>query len=183
MTRTGRTRLVRALLTPQVLVSALLLVGALALLAGVDVLELPEPPSVELLSAEQTLTPVEVRLVLVDLNGLEWQRSERVAVPDSVPGRLQAVLAALRGALLEEGVWPSGLPAPTVFLETFDRSAVAILDLHPGEDVAVTVVQETALVRALTATAQLNGADEVRFLRDGRATATLLGHVAVPSSL
>ena len=183
MTKAGRTRLLRALLTPQVLVSVLLLAGAVALLAGVDVPELPQPPTVELLSEDETLTAADVRLVLVDLGGLEWQRSERVAVPESVPGRLEAVLAALRTALSAEGVWPDGLPAPTVFLETIDRANVAILDLHPGDDVAVTVLQELALVRALTATAQANGADSVLFLRDGRPTTTLLGHVAVPTSL
>lgn len=183
MTSAGRARLFRALLTPQVIVAALLLVAAVALLLGVDVLEPREPPTVDLVTTEETLTAVDVRLVLVDLAGLEWQRSARISAPESVPGRLEAVLGALRESLMEEGVWPAGLAAPTVFLETFDRASVAIIDLHPGDDVAVSVVQEMALLRALTGTAQANGADEVRFLRDGRATATLLGHVAVPSSL
>ena len=183
MTKTGRTRLVRALLTPQALVAALLLIGAIALLSAVDLREPAPPPTVELLSAEEALSEVDVRLVLVDLDGLEWQRSVRVAVPESVPGRLEAVLAALRRELLTEGVWPEGLPAPTVFLETFDRSPVAILDLRPSDEVSVTVSQELALLRALTSTAQVNGADSVRFLRFGRATPTLLGHIAVPTSL
>lgn len=183
MTGSGRSRLLRALLTPQVLVACLLLIAALALLLSVDVLQPGDPPTVELVAAEEALSQVDVRLVLVDQEGLEWQRSERIAAPDSVPGRLEAVLASLRLALLEVGVWPDGLPAPTVFLETFDRVDVAVIDLQPSDEVAVSVVQELALVRALTGTAEANGADSVRFLRDGRATATLLGHVAVPSAL
>lgn len=183
MTAAARTRLLKALLTPQVLVAALLLVAALTLLESVDVVEPSPPPTVELVSAEEALTEVDVRLVLVDLEGLEWQRSERVAAPDSVPGRLEAVLSALRTALLDEGVWPQGLPAPTVFLETFDRASVAVIDLRPGEDVAVSVGQELALLRAMTGTAEANGADSTRFLKHGRPTDTLLGHVAVPSSL
>ncbi|HZJ10930.1 MAG TPA: hypothetical protein VFD39_14625, partial [Trueperaceae bacterium] len=111
MTTAARTRLLKALLTPQVIVAALLLVAALALLSSVDVVEPSDPPTVELVTAEETLSEVDVRLVLVDLEGLEWQRSESIAAPESVPGRLEAVLAALRLTLLEEGVWPEGLAA------------------------------------------------------------------------
>ncbi len=183
MTKDARLRLAKALLTPQVLVAALLLVAALALYLGVEVLRPGEPPSVELITAEESLSEVDVRLVLVDLDGLEWQRSERIAAPESAPRRLEAVLATLRAALLEEGVWPEGLPTPNVFLETFDRQTVAIIDLRPQDDVAASVVQELALLRALTRTAEANGADSVRFLRNGRPASTLLGHVAVPSNL
>lgn len=183
MTKGSRARLLEALLTPQVLVAALLLVAALALYLSVEVLRPGEPPTVELIAAEDELSEVDVRLVLVDLDGLEWQRSERISAPDSAPRRLEAVLTALRGALQAEGVWPDGLPPPNVYLETFDREDVAILDLRPSDDVAVSVGQELALLRALTRTAEANGADAVRFLRNGRPAATLLGHVAVPSGL
>lgn len=183
MTQGARTRLAKALLTPQVLVAALLLVAAVALLLSVKVLRPGEPPTVDLVTAEDTLSEVDVRLVMVDLDGLEWQRSERIAAPASVPRRLEAVLAALRAALLEEGVWPEALPTPTAFLETFDREDVAIVDLRPHEDLAVSVPQELALLRAITGTVEANGADSVRFLRNGRPASTLLGHVAVPSTL
>src|SRR5690606_4888105 len=59
MTSAGRARLFRALLTPQVIVAALLLVAAVALLLGVDVLEPREPPTVDLVTTEETLTAVD----------------------------------------------------------------------------------------------------------------------------
>jgi len=176
-------RLVDALLTPQVLVAVLLAVAAIALYASVNVPQLPPPPVVDLTSAADLLTTQDVRLVLVDAAGLEWQRDANIAAPTDAPRRFEAILGALRDALLEEGVWPLGLPTPSAFVEVIGRETVAVIDIPAGGVVAVSVAQERALVRAIDATAAANGIDTVRYLRGGQQTDTLLGHVAVPSAL
>jgi len=176
-------RLAEAALTPQVLVAALLLVATVALLLSVPETRPGPPPVVNLTSADDLLTPQEVRLVLVDTAGLEWQRDASIAAPTDAPRRFEAILAALREALLEEGVWPAGLPTPDVFVETFDRQVVAVIDVAAGGVIEVSVAQELALVRAIDATAAANGIDGVRYLRGGQRTETFLGHIAVPSAL
>jgi len=176
-------RLIEAALTPQVLVALLLVVAAAALLLSVPQARPGPPPVVNLTSADDLLTTQDVRLVLVDTDGLEWQRDASIAAPIDVPRRFEAILGALRDALLIEGVWPTGLPTPGVFVETFDREVVAIVDVAAGGVVEVSVAQEQALVRAIDATAAANGIDKVRYLRGGQHTETFLGHVAVPSAL
>lgn len=176
-------QLTKAALTPQVLVAALLVIAAAALLLSVPRLRPDPPPVVNLTSEDDLLTEQDVRLVLVDAAGLEWQRDAKVAAPTDAPRRFEAILAALRSELLVEGVWPAGLPTPRVYVETFDRAVVAVVDVAAGGVIEVSVAQEQALVRAIEATALANGIDSVRFLRDGQHTETFLGHVAVPSSL
>lgn len=176
-------RLTAAALTPQVLVAALLAVAALALLLDVPQTRPGPPPVVDLTTADDLLTTQDVRLVLVDATGLEWQRDASIDAPTDVPRRFAAILGALREALLAEGVWPAGLPTPGVFVETFDREVVAVVDVAAGGVVEVSVAQEQALVRAIDATAAANGIDSVKYLRGGQHTETFLGHVAVPSSL
>lgn len=178
-----RGKLVAALLTPQVLVAALLLMGALGLVFSVERVDAPPPPTVDLSQVEPATVGFEARLVLVDDAQLEWQRVVRIESPDSPPQRLGAVLAELRQALLAESLWPAALPAPLVYLETIDRAVYAVLDIRTPESVSVSVARERALLRAITATVQANGVSEVRFLRDGRPAETLLGHVAVRSAL
>lgn len=176
-------RLAEAALTPQVLVAALLVVGAAALLLSVPLTRPLPPPVVNLTSADDLLTTQDVRLVLVDTAGLEWQRDASIAAPTDAPRRFEAIVGALRDALLAEGVWPAGLPTPRVYVETFDREVVAVVDVVAGGVIEVSVAQEQALVRAIDATAAANGIDSVRYLRGGQRTETFLGHVAVPSAL
>jgi hypothetical protein len=176
-------RLIEAALSPQVLVAALLLIGAGALLLSVPRSRPTPPPVVNLTSADDLLTDQDVRLVLVDTAGLEWQRDATIAAPTDAPRRFEAILAALREALLAESVWPAGLPTPGVYVETFDRAVVAVVDVAAGGVIEVSVAQEQALVRAIDATAAANGIDSVRYLRGGQHTETFLGHVAVPSTL
>lgn len=176
-------RLAVAALTPQVLVAGLLLIAAVALLLSVPQTRPDAPPVVDLTSADDLLTTQDVRLVLVDIAGLEWQRDASIDAPTDAPRRFAAILGALREALLTEGVWPSGLPTPDVFVETFDREVVAVVDVAAGGVIEVSVAQEQALVRAIDATAAANGIDEVKYLRGGQHTDTFLGHVAVPSTL
>lgn len=183
MSRTAPSKLWAALLTPQVLAAALALVAGLALFLSSGQQEaLPSQP-IELASPEDRLVAADVRLVLVDASGLEWQRSERVRSAAGASARLTAVMAALRSALVAEGVWPEDLPAPRAFLETIERREVAVVDLRPPPGLGVSVAQELAIYRAVTGTAELAGAEAVVFLRDGEPASTLLGHVAAPSSL
>lgn len=121
--------------------------------------------------------------MIVDESGLERSRTLLVAVPQGASQRLAAVLAVLRAELVQVGVWPSDLPAPRVFVDTFERQRVAIIDMLVPQPVGVSVAQELAMLRSLTATAEANGAELVRYLRDGQPTTTLLDHVAVPASL
>lgn len=178
-----RAKVALAVLSPQVLVSALLLLAAVGLALSVRVVAVPDPPVIDLGLADADVVAFDARLVLVDDAQLEWQRVVRLEAPDSAPQRLTAVLDALRQALTAEGLWPPALAVPAVFVETIDRAVYAVLDVRPPPDLGVTVARERALLRAITATAMANGIDEVRFLRDGRPAETLLGHVAVPSAL
>lgn len=178
-----RRKLLAALLTPHVLVAALACCGALALFLSTRPPASPPAPTVDVAGADDGLVAADVRLVLVDPTGLEWQKAERVMAPPGASARLTAVLAALREALVAEGVWPEALPAPRAYLETVERRAVAVVDVRPPPGLGVSVAQERAIYRAIVGTAELAGAETVAFLRDGEPASTLLGHVAVPSAL
>ncbi len=188
-------RLFRAFATPQFLSALLVLVATILFLVYGPRGVRPERQIIDLGAATNEAVQRQVRLVMFDLSGIE--RSENVSLT-LLPGagaQLTGVLAALREALIGSGVWPEQLLAPRVFLETIERRTVAVIDLLVPEPVpendsgnapavvAVSVAQEQALLRSLTATALANGAAEVRFLRNGRPQETLLEHVAVPSSL
>lgn len=176
-------RLFLAVATPQVLCALLLLVGTLALLLSVPRNAPPPRVSIDLSAPSAPLRDQKVRLVVVDEVGQERVREVSLALPEGAAGRIGRVLTALRDASMQQGVWPAELPAPAVFVRGEGRSAVAVIDMQLDGPVGVGVEQELALLRSLTATALQNGVAEVRFLRNGRPTDTLLGHVAVPSAL
>lgn len=176
-------RVLAALATPQVLVALLLVIGALALLLNAPRLPAPTPVVIEFGSTEEVLSEQEAVLVVVDELGLERATTVRLQLPEGQTGRLTAVLAQLREASMLQGVWPVELPAPRVFLLPSERGQVAVIDMQVEQPVGVNVEQEAAIQRSLVATAQRNGAAEVRFLRNGRPADTLLGHVAVASEL
>lgn len=178
-----RDRLLAALVTPQVLVALLLALGGLALLLGAPRTEAPAPVVIDLETPEPELRDQDTIFVVVDEVGQERVVSERLALPDGAGARLAIVIARLRELSMQQGVWPVQLPAPGVYVVQGPRGPAAVIDLHVPEPVGVSVVQETALARTLLGTAQRNGVVEVRFLRDGRPTNTLLGHVAVASEL
>jgi len=178
-----RRRLLAALATPQVLVALLLAGGALGLLLNVPRVESPAPVSIELGATEEVLSVQDATLVVVDELGLERTTTLRVALPLGATARLQAVLAQLREASQLQGVWPQELPAPRVFLLPTGRASVAVIDMLVPQPVGVSVEQESAILRSITATVQRNGVSEVRFLRNGRPADTLLGHVAVASEI
>ncbi len=172
-----------ALVTPQVLGALLLTVGALALLLSAPRIPPPTPVTIELGSAEAVLRQQDATIVVVDELGLERSATHSLQLPEDQAGRLTAVLATLREASMLQGVWPEALPAPRVFALPARGGFLALIDVQVPEPVGVSVEQESALLRSLTLTAQRNGATEVRFLRNGRPTDTLLGHVAVASEI
>lgn len=176
-------RLVDAALRPHVIAAVLALVVALVLLLASPTRPTVDADHVSVTPPTASATTADVRLVLVDDAGLEWSRVTQVSLPEGHSARMAAVVDALRRTSIEEGLWPDALPTPRVFVETFDRRRVAVIDVAIPQAVGVSVAREEALLRALVATVEANGADAVRFLRDGRPTATFLGHVAVPSSL
>lgn len=177
-------RLRRVLAKPHVLLALLLLIASALFAFRGSGARAPKPEPVE--TGTATLgagVPTEVRLLLVDENGLQRPRFETVRIPQDDTGRIAAIVAALRRVLVGADVWPAGLPVPTVFAQRIDGKAVAVLDLRPSPDVAVSVGQELQLLRSIEGTVLGNGVDEVRFLRDGQPATTLLGHVAVRSAL
>ena len=171
-----------AWLAPQVLIAALLVLAAL-----VYALRAPPvpgaPPTVALQPAEtEPLPPVEVELVLAEPGELERVMFVPARLPEDAAGRLEAVFAALRMELVDAGVWPEEVPAPTVFLQRVGGDDVAVLDFTVPDGVTRDVEAELRLVRSIEATADRHDAT-VRYLVNGSATATLLGHVGVPSTL
>lgn len=176
-------RLVDAALRPHVIAAVLAFAVALSLLLASPTRPTVDAEDVSVTPPPASATTADVRLVLVDDAGLEWSRVVQVSLPEGPSARMAAVVDALRRTSIEEGLWPDALPTPRVFVETFDRRRVAVIDVGTSPAAGVSVAREEALLRALVATVEANGADAVRFLRDGRPTATFLGHVAVPSSL
>lgn len=176
-------RLLRAFATPQFLTALLVLLAAVLFLVHGPRNVRPERQIIDLSALSNEASQRQVELVLFDLSGNERSESVALPLPPGAGAQLTGVLAALREALIGSGVWPGELPPPRVFVETNSRRTVAVIDLQVPEPVAVSVAQEQALLRSLTATALANGAAEVRFLRNGRPQETLLEHVAVPSSL
>lgn len=173
-----------ALLRPQVLLGALAVVAGVAFLVAGGGPRVGAPPRVDIAPvAAATGQPTEVRLVLVDADGLERPRFVQVSLPEARDARLAAVVSALRDAMRQEGSWPAALGAPEVFVEDVNRRRVAVLDLRLDAPVAVSVSQELQLLRSIRETVLANDIDAVRFLRDGRPADTLLGHVAVASGL
>lgn len=169
---------------PHVLLALLLLMASAMFAVRGGGLRTAQPEPVETGAASLgTGVQAEVRLLLVDADGLQRPRFETVRLPQDDTGRVTSIVAALRGVLISTDVWPDGLPAPTVFAQRIDGKTVAVLDLRPSPGVAVSVGQELQLLRSIEGTVLGNGVDEVRFLRDGQPTTTLLGHVAVRSAL
>jgi len=172
-------RLLVALARPQVLVALLLLIAALGLALSVPRREPPPRAVIDLEVPSPTLREKQVTVVVVDELGLERERSVTLPLPEGDTARLTAVFAELRQLSFEQGVWPAALPVPRLFVS----GTTLVVDVRVPEPVGVSVEQESALLRSLVGTAQRNGMAQVVFLRDGRPTDTLLGHVAVASEL
>ncbi|MEX2543260.1 MAG: hypothetical protein WD314_15745 [Trueperaceae bacterium] len=143
----------------------------------------PPPPAIEIVDPEpEALETREVRLMRYDASGLEAPVFARVALPDAAPGRLEAILDALRREMAD-GEWPEALPTPTVYVESLARQSVAILDFRPAGPVPLSVAGELRLLRSVQETLLANGVDQIRFLLHGEAAGVFLEHLAVPAAL
>ncbi len=180
----GERRWLRLLAAPQVLIAGLLALAGIAFLVAGGAARVAPAARVSIAPPDDSAKRTdEVRLILVDADGLERPRFVSVSLPGARDARLHAILDALRSAMIGDGGWPQNLPTPGVFVEDVNRRAVAVLDIRSDAPVAVSVGQELQLLRSLRETVLANDVDEVRFLRDGRPARTLLGHVAVDSGL
>lgn len=175
----------RRLATPYVILAALVFLASVVFFLGGHGPRAPQPQPVDIKPVQPAVQThsQEVRLELVDQSGLARPDFVTLDLPADPAARLQAIVAALRTAMLQAGTWPSGLETPEVFVEQVNRKQVAVLDIKESAPVSVGVAEELQLLHSIRQTVLNNGADEVRFLRDGRPAHTLLGHVAVDSSL
>jgi hypothetical protein len=176
--------LLQALGRPQVLVAFLLLFGAAVLLLAPTTTG--DRPEGEFLLPE--ITPPEtvaadVQLVTYDRFNLEVLTRRQLVVPLAPAQQLSAVLAELQAELRQAGIWPDGLPAPGVFVETLNRQRVAVLDFRPAGLPALPVAQELRLLQSIEATVLANGSNRVQFLLNGRPAGVFLWNVVVPDGL
>jgi hypothetical protein len=167
---------------PQVLVAALVLVGAAAfyLLARPPTVPLPAPVEAGNDAADPLATR-EVTLYRV-ADGLATPILREVPAPADPSARLEAVVAALREALVEAGDWPDALPAPSVYAVRVDRADAAVLDL-PRRDVLLDVATQRTILDSIQRTLAEQGIERTAFLRDGAAVDAWLGSVLSESSL
>lgn len=172
-----------AIATPQVLVALLFVIFALGFLASGPRSESPPQVTIDLEVATAPLSEQEATLLIVDAAGVERATTVRLPLPSGATGRLATVLEHLRERSMVEGVWPPELPAPKAYVVGSGQRPVAVIDMQVPVPVGVSVEQEAALLRTLVGTALRSGAADVTFLRNGRPTDTLLGHVAVASGL
>jgi hypothetical protein len=125
------------------------------------------------------LRAFEMPIVVVGSDGLPRASTVTVESADFEGARYRATLAALRVALIEEGLWPEAVPAPDVMTYGVERRRIAVVDVRPGSPVVATVTQEWAVYRSLVETLRSLGADDVVVVVDGAPADTLFGHVAL----
>lgn len=173
----------RALARPQVVVAALLVVAAFGLLLRPSGPGRSRPPQVDLDgTAGAAVVENEVRLLLIDRDGLELPRFVRLRYPDRAEARLEAVVTALRAELVAAGVWPADAAVPTLYHGVLGVRSFVVLDFGAGFD-GLSVAQERQLIGSLGATLAVEGIDEVRYLREGRPRPAPFGHLALPTGL
>ncbi len=169
------------LLRPHVLIAALVLGGAVAWYAG-GFRDAPAPRVPDLLiDAEAHSAPItsDARIVVFDRDGLSRTVDVEVTSQDAFEDRLAAALAVLRTTLVEDGVWPQHVGAPTVLGYEVQRRRVVVIDVPPLEGRGPDVLAELATLRSLEETAFAHGVDEVTVVVDGAPAATLWGQVAL----
>ncbi len=168
-------------LRPHVLIAALVLGGAAAWFAG-GVRDAPVPRVPDLLiDVEVRSAPItsDARIVVFDRDGLSRTVDVEVTSPDAFEDRLAAALAVLRTTLVEDGVWPQQVGAPTVLGYEVQRRRVVVVDVPPLQGRGPDVLAELATLRSIEETAFAHGADEVTVVVDGAPAATLWGQVAL----
>lgn len=166
------------------------LLGALAVLASVVTLILVEPPA--------AVTPAALPTFEGDADASDVQEQtvaalyivagniERIMEADvpaaSLTVRLNDTAEALHAELVRQGVWPSDVPAPRIFIVNLGRDATVVLDVMPTLW-PLPVELEQDLIASYERTLTEAGAAEVAYLQDGRATGRWLGHLAVNADL
>lgn len=167
---------------PQVLVAALLLAGAVGFYLLARPPTVPRPAAVE--APDDAPEPVATREVTLYrvTDGLVTPILREVPAPNDPSARLEAVVVALREALVEAGDWPEALPAPSVYAVRVDRVDAAVLDL-PRRDVLLDVATQRTILDSIGRTLAEQGIDRLAFLRDGTAVDAWLGSVLSGSSL
>lgn len=170
--------------SPQVLISAFLLVLAVVYLLSGGPSRVAPPPALGFAGDAPPAVTVEVRYVVVDAGGLERPGYADAALPaaeDAASGRLGAALGALRDDLSRLGVWPDGVEAPVGYVLEFDRRRVAVVDVPPlPPGTVLDVARELTVARSLVATARVAAqADDVRVTVGGEERRSLWGRVAV----
>lgn len=178
---------------PRILLSPLVLLGALLCAVGLVVLLLvPSPSAPELVQVEEVLAEPERQSEQVQLvsflpgPGETWLAQPsfvNVQVSEIPSERYAAILAALR-ELLEGSLWPEGLSLPAVIVagDSADDETV-VLDFALEAPVPVSVTEEERLLLALRTTLERNGAEAVRILVNHEPSASFLGHVVLEGSL
>lgn len=173
----------QALLRPEPLIALLVFVVSAAFFVLGRGEQRPPPTAIEIVEpVPEALETREVRLVRYDASGLETPVFASVALPDAAPGRLEAILDALR-LEMTDGEWPEALPTPTIFVGSVARQTVAVLDFRPEGPVPLSVAGELRLLRSVEETLLANGVDQLRFLLHGEAAGVFLEHLAVPAAL
>lgn len=168
--------------SPQVLVPAIALLAAATYAIRSAPPAVPPPPTLAVPSDEVPSTERrEVVVYLVD-DGVATPLVREVDDAEDASARLQAVVDALREAMVEEEAWPSELPAPRVFAFDVERDAAAVLDL-PAHDAVLSVDGERRVVASLRRTLLEQGVERIAFLREGRSEDGWLGQLSVPTSL
>ena len=167
---------------PQVLVAALLLAGATAFFVVSRPPDVGPAPELELPDASgETAVLREVTLFRV-ADGVATPLLREVPVPEDPSARTEALLAALRDALIETGDWPADLPTPSVFTLRIERDDAVVLDV-PEHDVVLDVASERTVIASLERTLIEQGVERIAYLRGGQAVDAWLGDVLTPSTL
>lgn len=175
----------RRLATPQMLVAVLVFLASAGFFLAGRGPRVGKPTPVDVKPPQQSAQThsQEVRLVLVDSGGLARPHFVTLDLPEDPAAQFEVILGALRKQMAQDGSWPQNLATPDVYVQQANRTETVVVDMRETAPVAVGVSQELQLLHSIRQTVLGNGADEVRFLRDGRPTATFLGHVAVDTGM
>ncbi len=158
----------RAFRSPQVLVSILALVAALAAV----IVARPEPVEVEHFELPviepRQLRQEEFRVVIYDQFNLEVPLRQTLEVPADDAGRAEVITEAVRERMQgENGSWPQELGLPVVFVTEFEGERTAVLDFRVPESFEMAEAAFSRVRRSLTETLTEAGLDSVVLLWNG----------------
>lgn len=158
----------RAFRSPQVIVSILALVAALAAVMVAQ----PEPVAVEhfeLPAVEpRQLEQEEVRIITYDQFNLEVPLRQMLEVPRDEAGRAEVITEAVRDRLQgENGSWPQELGLPVVFVTDVAGDRTAVLDFRVPEGFELAEAALDRVRRSLVETLGEAGLDSVVLLWNG----------------